>query len=113
MNRIMITVAMLAVASASASALAQERLPFPPVPSGSTAGRTIEQSMYKPRAQAQRLPKDAPNILVIMLDDVGPALPNTYGGDITSSTLTRVASAGISFNRFHNAAMCSPTRASS
>ncbi|SLM49182.1 Arylsulfatase A-related enzyme [Nitrospira japonica] len=112
MNRIMITVAMLAVASASASALAQERLPFPPVPSGSTAGRTIEQSMYKPRAQAQRLPKDAPNILVIMLDDVGPALPNTYGGDITSSTLTRVASAGISFNRFHNAAMCSPTRAS-
>ena len=46
-----------------------------------------------------------------MLDDVGPALPDTYGGPIHTPTLTRIAKSGLSYNRFHNAAMCSPTRA--
>jgi len=61
--------------------------------------------------QQSHLPKNAPNILVIMLDDVGPALPHTYGGPIQTPTLDRIAKEGISYNRFHNAAMCSPTRA--
>ena len=90
---------------------AQDSLPFPPKKSGSTAGPSIQASVYKPLPATPRLPKDAPNVLVIMLDDVGPALPETYGGDIHTPTLTRVAKSGISYNRFHNAAMCSPTRA--
>lgn len=47
-----------------------------------------------------------------MLDDVGPALPDTFGGPIHTPTLTRIAKSGITYNRFHNCAMCSPTRAS-
>lgn len=92
-------------------AAAQESLPFPPKPSGSKAGSTIAESTYSPLPPQSHLPKDAPNILVIMLDDVGPALPSTYGGVINTPTLSRVAGEGISYNRFHNAAMCSPTRA--
>ncbi|TXL70556.1 arylsulfatase [Vineibacter terrae] len=90
---------------------AQDSLPFPPVPSGSKAGPTIAQSVYAPAKPVDRLPADAPNVLIIMLDDVGPALPETYGGPIHTPTLSRIANSGISYNSFHNAAMCSPTRA--
>ena len=93
-------------------ASAQDTLPFPAPISGSTAGPTIAESKYLPNAAVKRLPAGAPNILIIMVDDVGPALPSTYGGPINTPTLSRVANAGISYNRFHNAAMCSPTRAS-
>lgn len=90
---------------------AQESLPFPATPSGSKAGPTIAESVYSPTRPASRLPADSPNILIIMLDDVGPALPSTYGGPIHTPSLDRIAQSGISYNRFHNAAMCSPTRA--
>ncbi len=95
----------------SGYAMAQASLPFPDPPSPSTARRTMQESTYKRQKPVQHLRKDAPNILIIMLDDVGPGLPSTYGGLINTPTLTRVANSGISYNRFHNAAMCSPTRA--
>ena len=87
-------------------------LPFPPTPSGSTAERTMQASTYNPLPRPQRLPEDAPNILIVLIDDSGPALPDTYGGDIHTPTLSRVVNSGLSFNRFHTTAMCSPTRAS-
>jgi len=90
---------------------AQETLPFPAMPSSSKAGPTIAESVYSPAKPVDHLPANAPNVLIIMLDDVGPALPDTYGGPIHTPTLTRIAQSGISYNRFHNAAMCSPTRA--
>ncbi len=46
------------------------------------------------------------------MDDVGPGTPSTYGGEVNTPTLSRIAQMGISFNRFHSTAMCSPTRAS-
>jgi arylsulfatase len=93
-------------------ARAQEILPFPPAPSGSTPGLTIQDSTYKKRVEPKRLVAGAPNILIILMDDVGPATPSTYGGEIHTPTLDRVAKMGVSFNRFHSTAMCSPTRAS-
>ncbi len=92
-------------------AMAQDSLPFPPKPSGSKAGPTIAESTYSPLPEQSHLPADAPNIVVIMLDDVGPALPDAFGGVIETPTLSRLAEEGVSYNRFHNAAMCSPTRA--
>ena len=86
-------------------------LPFPPTPSGSKAARTMQESIYSPLPKPQRLSEDAPNILIILIDDAGPALPSTYGGDIRTPTLDRIADSGITFNRFHTTAMCSPTRA--
>ncbi|MEC9079596.1 MAG: arylsulfatase, partial [Pseudomonadota bacterium] len=62
--------------------------------------------------RVSQLPEDAPNIVIIMLDDVGAALPHTFGGPITTPTLDKLAEEGIAYSRFHNAAMCSPTRAS-
>ncbi|WP_028644116.1 arylsulfatase [Nocardioides sp. URHA0020] len=90
----------------------QDVLPFPATPSASTAGRTMQESTYERRVQERRLPADAPNILVILIDDAGPGLPDTFGGEVRTDTLTRMRDAGISYNRFHTTAMCSPTRAS-
>ncbi|GAA4379720.1 arylsulfatase [Nocardioides caricicola] len=90
----------------------QEALPFPPTPSGSYAGRTMQESVYQPRERARHLPPDAPNVLIVLIDDAGPGLPDTLGGEVRTDTLTRVLSEGIGYNRFHTTAMCSPTRAS-
>ena len=92
-------------------ASAQEILPFPPTPSASTPGLTIPDSVYKKRIEPKHLADGAPNILIILMDDLGPATPSTYGGEINTPTLERVAKMGVSFNRFHSTAMCSPTRA--
>jgi arylsulfatase A-like enzyme len=86
-------------------------LPFSPTPSASTAGPTLQESTHKRRVEKSHLPKDAPNILIILLDDVGFGLPDTYGGPIRSPTLSRIAGQGISYNAFHTTAICSPTRA--
>ena len=89
----------------------QEALPFPPTPSGSIAGRTMQESVYRPRATPRRLPADAPNILIVLIDDAGPALPATFGGEVLTPTMDRIVNDGIAYNRFHTTAMCSPTRA--
>ncbi len=67
---------------------AQEVLPFPPKPSGSIAGRTMQESTYSPLPPVSHLPKDAPNILIVLIDDVGPAQTDTYGGEIHTPTLS-------------------------
>lgn len=90
----------------------QDTLPFPPTPSASIAGRTMQDSVYAQRVQPRRLPEDAPNILIVLIDDAGPGLPDTFGGEVRTDTLTRILSGGIGYNRFHTTAMCSPTRAS-
>ncbi len=56
-------------------------------------------------------PKDAPNILLIITDDAGFAVPSTFGGVIPTPTLDRVAEEGLRYNNIHSTALCSPTRA--
>ena len=92
--------------------ITQDSLPFPPTPSGSTAGRTMQESVYSPKPAPRRLPDDAPNILLVLIDDAGPGLPTTFGGEVTTPTMDRIVGEGIAYNRFHTTAMCSPTRAS-
>ena len=56
-------------------------------------------------------PKGAPNILLILTDDVGFAAPSTFGGVIPTPTLDRIASMGLRYTQFHTTSLCSPTRA--
>jgi arylsulfatase A-like enzyme len=56
-------------------------------------------------------PKGAPNILLIMTDDVGFAAPSTFGGVIPTPALDRIAAAGLRYTNFHSTSLCSPTRA--
>lgn len=86
-------------------------LPFPTPPSASIAKPRLQDSAHKRRVEPQRLPKDAPNILVILIDDAGFGTPDTFGGFAHTPTLSRLRDEGISYNRFHTTAICSPTRA--
>jgi arylsulfatase len=56
-------------------------------------------------------PKGAPNVLLIITDDVGFGAPSTFGGVIPTPTLDRVAANGLRYTNFHSTALCSPTRA--
>jgi arylsulfatase len=72
----------------------------------------MQESVYQRRVEEPRLPEGTPNILVVLVDDAGPGLPTTFGGEVRTDTLSRIRGQGISYNRFHTTAMCSPTRAS-
>src|SRR5205814_9541595 len=56
-------------------------------------------------------PKGAPNVLLIMTDDVGYGAPSTVGGVIPTPNMDRIAKAGLRYTQFHSTALCSPTRA--
>ena len=56
-------------------------------------------------------PKGAPNILLIITDDVGFGAPSTFGGVIPTPALDRIANEGLRYTQFHSTALCSPTRA--
>jgi len=56
-------------------------------------------------------PKGAPNVLLIMTDDVGFGSPSTFGGVIPTPTLDRIAANGLRYTNFHSTSLCSPTRA--
>ena len=58
----------------------------------------------------RRAPKGAPNVLLVVLDDVGWAQFGCYGSDIDTPTLDGLASEGLQFTNFHTTALCSPTR---
>jgi len=58
-----------------------------------------------------RPPAGAPNVLVILLDDVGFGASSAFGGPCRTPTAERLASDGLKYNRFHTTALCSPTRA--
>jgi len=86
-------------------------LPFPPPPMGGSVGTTLKDSVHKWRVAPRRVPENAPNIVIVMLDDSGFGQASTFGGEIATPTLTRLAHEGIAYNAFHTTAMCSPTRA--
>lgn len=101
----------LALIFASAAPLtAQTVLPPPPQPFAGKIGETYADSVqaFPPPVTA---PAGAPNVFLILTDDVGFGAASTFGGPIPTPTLDRLAAKGLVYNRFHTTAMCSPTRA--
>ena len=87
-----------------------EYLPPPPVPFGGEINLNAAQSKpYWPETVVP--PEKAPNILLIMTDDVGYGAPSTFGGGIPTPALDRIANSGLRYIQFHSTALCSPTRA--
>lgn len=76
------------------------------------AGRTVEESSPASWPAIAAAPKDAPNVLVVMTDDVGFGSSSTFGGPVPTPTFDDLADKGYRYNRFHTTAVCSPTRAS-
>src|SRR5215510_16440072 len=83
-------------------------IPPPPQPFEGEINPNAAQS--KPYWPARVVPpKGAPNVLLIMTDDVGFAAPSTFGGVIPTPTLDRVAKAGLRYTNFHSVSLCGPS----
>jgi arylsulfatase A-like enzyme len=91
-------------------ARAQEVLPRPEQPFGGKIGRTTKEST-RDFPKEVFAPKGAPNILLILTDDVGFGASSTFGGPIPTPTFDKLAKAGLRYTQFHTTALCSPTRA--
>jgi arylsulfatase A-like enzyme/uncharacterized membrane protein len=79
---------------------------------GGTMGRTIDRSVPDwSMVPGPKAPDDAPNVLICLIDDAGFGQPDTFGGPVSTPNLTRVQKMGLTYNRFHVTALCSPTRA--
>ncbi|WP_152983944.1 sulfatase-like hydrolase/transferase, partial [Stenotrophomonas panacihumi] len=74
-------------------------------------GRTYMESDSPQFPQPIEAPAQAPNIVLLLVDDCGFGQYSTFGGAIPSHTMDRLAAEGLRFNRFHTTALCSPTRA--
>lgn len=57
-----------------------------------------------------KAPKGAPNVVIVLIDDIGFGHSSAFGGPINMPTLDRLANNGLRYNRFHTTALCSPTR---
>ena len=87
-------------------------LPIPDKTFGGVSGHTIDESVSDWSIVAgPKAPEEAPNVLIVLIDDAGFGGPDTFGGGIRTPNLTRVQQQGITYNRFHVTAVCSPTRA--
>jgi arylsulfatase len=95
------------------------------VPKGDSLDRTIlpiPEPNYPPikeldarKAKAPppfqvKAPQGAPNVVIVLLDDMGFATPGTFGGPVSMPTLDKLAQGGLRYNNFHTTALCSPTR---
>ena len=85
-------------------------LPYPDPPFNGIIGRTTEDS--KPDfPQPVSAPEGAPNVLLILTDDVGFGASSAFGGPVPTPTLEALAANGLKYNAFNTTALCSPTRA--
>src|ERR1700735_4085373 len=94
----------------AATARAQDVLPRPEPPFKGHIGRTVAEST-KDFPQEVKAPKGAPNVLLILTDDVGFGASSTFGGPVPTPTMDRLANQGLRYTQFHTTALCSPTRA--
>jgi arylsulfatase len=111
------SVAGLAAASLGGkpSALAQqtpaaEQLPRPQQPFGGAIAPDYRDAR-EDFPQPVRPPQGAPNVVVILLDDVGFGQAGTFGGPVPTPNIDKLAGQGLRYNQFHTTSICSPTRA--
>ncbi len=85
-------------------------LPPPEEPFKGVIGRTYKESVMD-KMRVTKAPQGAPNVLIVLIDDAGFGQASTFGGQISTPTLDRLAQAGLKYTRYHTTALSSPTRA--
>lgn len=83
-------------------------IPEPKVPAITTFDA---RNVTPPPRFVVEAPKGAPNVLIVLIDDMGFGMSEAFGGPIHMPTVTRLANNGLRYNQFHTTALCSPTRA--
>jgi arylsulfatase A-like enzyme len=89
----------------------REILPIPDIPHvGVTTYDAKDPDTEYPAIEPLRPPEGAPNVLIVLLDDVGFGASSAFGGPVLTPTAERLAAGGLKYSRFHTTAMCAPTR---
>ncbi len=96
-------------ASAGGTALDRSVLPIAEPAVVPITTLDARQATAPPRF-AVTAPQGAPNVVIVLIDDIGFGASSAFGGPIRMPTLDRLASEGLRYNRFHTTALCSPTR---
>jgi arylsulfatase len=81
-----------------------------PEPQRPTDSQLDARDVEAPPSFEVRAPEGAPNVVIVLIDDIGFGGPSTFGGPIRTPTLDSLAQSGLRFNNFHTTALCSPTR---
>jgi arylsulfatase A-like enzyme len=90
----------------------REVLPIPDQPyAGFVAYDAKDPDSKFPPIEPLRPPEGSPNVLIVLIDDVGFGASSVFGGPCNAPTAERIAKDGLRYNRFHTTALCSPTRA--
>jgi arylsulfatase len=90
---------------------ARTMLPIPDRPAqGLTTYDAKDPDTAYPPIEPLLPPEGAPNVLIVLLDDVGFGASSAFGGPCQTPTAERLAAGGLRFNRFHTTALCAPTR---
>jgi len=90
----------------------RDALPIPHLrPGGLVTYDAKDPETSYPPIVPLRPPSGAPNVLVVLIDDVGFGAASAFGGPCDTPTAERLAAGGLKFTRFHTTALCSPTRA--
>ena len=91
--------------------LKRDVLPIPDItPVGLTTYDAKDPATSFPPIEPLRPPEGAPNVLIVLIDDVGFGASSAFGGPINTPNAERLAAKGLKYNRFHTTALCSPTR---
>jgi arylsulfatase len=77
---------------------------------GATSYDAKDPDTKYPPIEPLRPPRGAPNVLIVLLDDVGFGASSAFGGPVNTPTAERLAANGLKYTRFHTTALCSPTR---
>src|SRR5262245_17669834 len=109
-TRIIVVACLVGWSFLGGSSLLAQDLPKPEPQFQGKIGRTAKDS--KPDfPKGVEAPPGAPNVLLILTDDVGFGATSTFGGPIQTPTVQKLADHGLRYNMFHTTALCSPTRA--
>jgi arylsulfatase A-like enzyme len=92
--------------------ISRDVLPTPDIPpAGLTTYDAKDPDSSFPPIEPIRPPEGAPNVLIVLIDDVGFGASSAFGGPCNTPTFERLAADGLRYNRFHTTALCAPTRA--
>jgi len=89
--------------------IGREILPIPDLPVRAEPALHAKDAKAPPIVPL-RPPEGAPNVLIVLIDDMGFGATSAFGGPCQMPTLERLAAGGLSYSRFHTTALCSPTR---
>ncbi len=87
----------------------REILPIPDIPSRGKIALDAREAEFPP-IKPLRPPEGAPNVVIVLIDDMGFGCPSANGGPVNMPAMEKIAERGLQYSRFHTTALCSPTR---